>query len=269
MKTENITRRSALAGLAAVAPAATAAALPAIGDDAELIFLGRRFDELWAIEKTMDAIAEGFPYAGDTYTPEEQEAAGNADGAWQDVLDIIREIIVVPAHTPAGLRVKARAAWWMIRGEAEDYGAGDLRDGDRIIRDGDLLFLLLKDIVPESLPARTAPPFSPPAAPEHETFLGRVEKIIKVLRGNDRFGVPGKLDQQTGQALLAAARRLAGRRNIDFYDKDMKLIYDVLCKKNGQCLDFILAGDVGGLIAAAARNPLAPEAAARRPRDMI
>ncbi len=256
MKTK-LSRRAALAGALATAPAAAAAALPAaIGDDAELI--------------AAIAIAEGFPYAGDTYTPEEQEAAGNADGAWQDVLDIIREIIVVPAHTPAGLRVKARAAWWMIRGEAEDYGAGDLRDGDRIIRDGDLLFLLLKDIVPESLPARTAPPFSPPAAPEHETFLGRVEKIIKVLRGNDRFGVPGKLDQQTGQALLAAARRLAGRRNIDdFYDKDMKLIYDVLCKKNGQCLDFILAGDVGGLIAAAARNPLAPEAAARRPRDMI
>src|SRR5260370_40434287 len=40
-----LSRRAALAGLAAIAPAATAAALPAaIGDDAELIALGRQLE---------------------------------------------------------------------------------------------------------------------------------------------------------------------------------------------------------------------------------
>ncbi|SRR5260370_21811546 len=89
-----LSRRAALAGLAAIAPAATAAALPAaIGDDAELIALGRQLETAAAVLDKINA--------------DDDEDRWEEAVTWEGHL--IDRITAIPAVTIMGLRVKACA----------------------------------------------------------------------------------------------------------------------------------------------------------------
>jgi hypothetical protein len=122
---QNTTRRSVLAALPATA---IGVALPAGAEDipdgnihaersdiitpndATLLALGARFEELWAIEKEIGARDE---------TPEEGPAP-EFEAARDRTELVVREIATLDAETLAGLRVQARAATWL---DDDDYWA--------------------------------------------------------------------------------------------------------------------------------------------------
>ena len=63
--------------------------------------------------------------------------------AFEDLSDIAQEIMATPAHTTAGLRIKARAAWWVIKDQGAGYRAGSFDDCD-------LLFSIVQDLLREA-----------------------------------------------------------------------------------------------------------------------
>jgi hypothetical protein len=102
MKTK-LSRRAALAGALATAPAAAATALPAaIGADAELIALHKQLLEAWAHQKATED--------------------DDSDDAYYDTSDIVAEIEAAPAaNSIAGLAARARAFLWCA-GEEQENG---------------------------------------------------------------------------------------------------------------------------------------------------
>jgi hypothetical protein len=108
----DLTRRAAVAAIAAGAPA-LATASPGQHPDAELIDLGRQFDEITA---ALD---------GD-----------NAEGALDRLAAIEPAIVSMPATTAEGMCVKARAACWALIGDLDPNGSTtDVRMARSIVRD--------------------------------------------------------------------------------------------------------------------------------------
>jgi hypothetical protein len=164
-KLESASRRSVVKGAAALAALAIPAAAVAVGDDAELLRLGAELDALYPLKvETREACAAmcdaaddevdrrlGFsPRQGFKMTDEQGEQymavarevyATGADAAvWRDTavwetVDVIHgKILNLPAHTAAGVAVKARALamfyqWNLWQEERPDDW------GDQILRD--------------------------------------------------------------------------------------------------------------------------------------
>jgi hypothetical protein len=94
----DLTRRAAVAAIAAGVPTLAAAA-PG-HPDAELIELGRQFDEITA---ALDREIDG----------------GTELGALDRLVVVEPAIVAMPATTIEGMRVKARAACWAMLGDFE------------------------------------------------------------------------------------------------------------------------------------------------------
>ncbi len=130
--TTNMSRRTALAGLAAGAVAAEPIAAPgadaaSTNPDAELIALGQELDAAdaaWNHALRLDYARNPNLPDGDDLSP-----------IYQDRVDeIIDRIVALPVHTPAGLRVKARAAYLENYGDAWDYEEHEADVGTLLIR---------------------------------------------------------------------------------------------------------------------------------------
>lgn len=130
---KTVTRRAALAAVL-TAPTLSAMALPT-ADDAELIALEKEFDAaVVAYDRKYNAI----------------ERAPDWEPGEDEVHDIVGEIMDTPAVTMEGLKVKAKAAWWIVgdewRGRDENYdhlGCGETA----------LLIAFLKDLLGEAVVA--------------------------------------------------------------------------------------------------------------------
>lgn len=132
-------RRAVLAGIAAPALAAPALALSDSSADAELIALGRVFNDLWSkydiaaeLERPNEdafdaAIAELSKRSGNVYEEGDAELylevsrridrevplpSPNTDNLTNMMDPYMRKIMALPARTAAGLAVKARVAEW-------------------------------------------------------------------------------------------------------------------------------------------------------------
>jgi hypothetical protein len=110
--TRDLTRRAAVAAIAAGAP--TFASGAPRHPDAELIELGRQFEEITAALDRDDA-----------------------EPALDRLAVIEPAIIAMPATTIEGMRVKARAACWAMMGDFEDLSGPttDVRMARSIVRD--------------------------------------------------------------------------------------------------------------------------------------
>jgi hypothetical protein len=112
-----LTRRAAVAAIAAGAPVLTAAAAVS-HPDAELIGLGRQFEEI-------------------TATLDREIAGADDDLPALDRLAVVEpRILATPATTMEGMRVKARAACWALGGDLQPTGlTTDVRIARSIVRD--------------------------------------------------------------------------------------------------------------------------------------
>ncbi len=113
----NLTRRTALAGAAAL-PLLPAGALAAESSaDAELLRLGAELDRAWARERTL-TYDDGACHDG-------YEAANDASSV------VGRHIEQQQAHTLEGLRVKARSVMWCHQwGKFEPFNRAEQRTTD-------------------------------------------------------------------------------------------------------------------------------------------
>lgn len=122
-----LTRRLAMTGaLALVAPTTTPAA---IGDDpdAELVRLGKEFDAARAIEKRL--WERGSDEDDAAYAACSPEACSHGESpcigecAQNRTMEIVHQIVDLPCHTLAGLRVKAAVSRYFYDGhEVIDVG---------------------------------------------------------------------------------------------------------------------------------------------------
>lgn len=113
----DLTRRAAVAAIAAGAP--TLARAAPSHPDAELIELGRQFDEI-------------------TAALDKEIAGAGTDLPALDRLSAIEPMIVaLPARTVEGMRVKARAACWAMMGDFDELPGPttDVRMARSIVRD--------------------------------------------------------------------------------------------------------------------------------------
>lgn len=125
MRKEKLSRRAALSGGLALAPAAAMAAVPTIDTDrdAELIALGREFDVARAIEQSLDDEDDAFIKAQD------------------HTVDMADKIAALPAYTFPGLQAKGRALHWL--NTQEDAQTSRLYE--------DLVSSLINDLVREAV----------------------------------------------------------------------------------------------------------------------
>jgi len=121
-----ITRRAAIAGLAAIPTAAMSA--DERNPDAGLLLLGEQLDRLWAEENRLYAILEASrtDHDGDLW-----DAANDRTSA------VVDQIEALPASTFAGLQVKARAVSWCYCGDPiylDDQRTTDIRLTEQILK---------------------------------------------------------------------------------------------------------------------------------------
>lgn len=101
VNTTNPSRRSILSALSSIPCVVASTAFVAL-DDKALIDLGRRLDEAWASQISIDA-------GGDSNAQ---------DAAYEVASGIVRQIEKAPAAvTVRGLKVKAKAVSWCLDGE--------------------------------------------------------------------------------------------------------------------------------------------------------
>lgn len=102
-----LTRRhalSAVAGVALVAPAASATIHP----DATLLQLGDQFEAEWAKERELWAASHLHPSPDVIGNAIAEQAEGQSDRTGE----LVKRIVNMPARTLEGIRIKARAIAW-------------------------------------------------------------------------------------------------------------------------------------------------------------
>jgi hypothetical protein len=109
--TSHINRRTVITGAIAASATSTTAMAAPIQDDAELLAMIERHDELWDLT---DRIYAALSDAG-TYTPEYDDASAEAVG-------LERWIVATPAFTPAGLAGKRRVIERANMEPSDDFG---------------------------------------------------------------------------------------------------------------------------------------------------
>lgn len=119
------------------------AVIDSAGTDAELLAAGRDFEAAWEAERAAwhahdAATRAGLQQDGET----EWEAAFEATSA------TVARIEALPATTPAGLMVKARAALWCYDGDLADM----LRDAGELATSTRLAYGIVADILGLSAP---------------------------------------------------------------------------------------------------------------------
>jgi hypothetical protein len=100
-------------------------------------------------------------------------------------------------------------------------------------------------------------------ARDHRAILARVEQIIDLLR--TRYVCDGwKLDEEGAERTLRYFRHCAdgGRDNNREYTAAREFLY-----RNGQSLDWVIAGDPGGMICHAAAQSAGADPAPTAPRQ--
>lgn len=113
MSKSHITRRAALAPIAAIPVVALAgsavASVATIGDDAELIALGRQFDEAAARYYDLNRRVNSIVFGDKVPIPPIGALTDERDTLTDTVIDpLTKRIGLIPATTIAGLAVKAR-----------------------------------------------------------------------------------------------------------------------------------------------------------------